>query len=169
MAVQNTTVEFRRIGLQSVEQSKEFTAGSVSSPESSCLCVFAMRTESPKIVNKFPDIHIRWDYRVSVITGKWNHRLTKILREQAASPHLVALWQTNSATAHNRSTVFARWRQCARLSKYMIPWMNHTHHCKWNLNRVRCFPQCTVVTSSIDRLVNRQNWHWTHASACKNS
>ena len=61
--------------------------------------------------------------------------------EQAALPPLTA--DPLTAAAHNRSTVFARWRQCARPPKYTISWTHATHRPKW----VNHFPEFMVVTN----------------------
>ena len=61
-------------------------------------------------------------------------RLPKVLLKQATSPPLVA--HPLIATAHNRSTIFARWRQCTWPCN---TWAHHIHHPKQQLDRSNCF------------------------------
>ena len=49
------------------------------------------------------------------------------------------------AAAHNRSTVFTRWRQCR--CPYTIPWAHHTHYPKRQLDRFSGFRTSDVTFS----------------------
>ena len=72
-------------------------------------------------------------YRIAAIWG------------QAASPPVVA--DPLVAAAHNRSTVFARWRQCARQSNTPFLEFHTTYRPKRQLDRFCRF--CTVETTSF--------------------